>query len=170
MDRLAGELEAAGLEGYLIQVLALKTVLLFKKDRFDEAQAIFEKALIKGEKEGYIRTFIDRGEPAALLLRRVNEPALGAYRARLLQAFTHVDLSPESVQVMANASLAFPLTSREMEILLHIAEGDDNQALADEYTISINTVKKHISHLFEKLDVKNRLQAVEKARRLGLLS
>jgi len=56
-----------------------------------------------------------------------------------------------------------------MEIMQRIAQGADNATLAAEYTISINTVKKHISHLFEKLAVENRLQAVEKARRLGIL-
>ena len=45
----------------------------------------------------------------------------------------------------------------------------DNEEISALLYISIHTVKKHVTHLFAKLDVENRLQAVEKARRLGLL-
>jgi len=169
LDRLAREVEETGLGGRLVQILALKAKVLFQKGQLELAQTSIEAALLLGEKEGYLRTFLDQGEPLALLLRRVDRTGLAAYKARLLKAFVRENPSPGSILDKANSLLAEPLTSREMEIMQRIAQGADNATLAAEYTISINTVKKHISHLFEKLAVENRLQAVEKARRLGIL-
>ena len=169
LERLAKESEEAGMEGYLVRIMALKAKVLLTKNQQDLAQNAIEKALLLGEKEGYLRAFLDLGEAIVLLLRRVDLPNLTDYRAKLLKAFSQAGLSPGSVSEQVNAGLPEPLTNREMEILLRIAQGADNAALAVEYTISIKTVKKHISHLFEKLDVVNRFQAVEKARRLGLL-
>ena len=169
LERLAQESEEAGVDGHLVRIMALKAKVLLAKNQLDLAQTAIENALLLGEKEGYLRAFLDLGEMIVLLLRRVDLPKLADYRARLLKAFSQAGLSPGSVSEQVNAGLPEPLTNREMEILLRIAQGADNAALAVEYTISINTVKKHVSHLFEKLDAVNRFQAIEKARRLGLL-
>jgi two-component system, NarL family, response regulator LiaR len=52
------------------------------------------------------------------------------------------------------------LTSREMEILLLMAEGKSNQEIADELFISLKTVKTHVSNILSKLQVQDRTQAV----------
>lgn len=52
------------------------------------------------------------------------------------------------------------LTEREREILLCIGKGRSNQEIADELFISMHTVKKHITHIFEKLSFKDRSQAI----------
>jgi len=61
------------------------------------------------------------------------------------------------------------LSKREVEVLGKMAEGLSNQEIADSLFVSLNTVKTHTSNLFEKLDVKRRTQAVEKARKLQLI-
>ena len=61
------------------------------------------------------------------------------------------------------------LSSRELEILGLMAEGNSNQEIANHLFVSLSTVKTHNQNLFEKLDVKRRTQAVEKAKRLNLL-
>lgn len=61
------------------------------------------------------------------------------------------------------------LSKREMEILNLLAEGNSNQEIASKLFVSISTVKTHNQHLFDKLDVKRRTQAVEKAKRLNLI-
>jgi NarL family two-component system response regulator LiaR len=61
------------------------------------------------------------------------------------------------------------LSKREMEILNLIAQGHSNEEIAAKLFISVSTVKTHNQNLFEKLDVKRRLQAVEKAKRLNLI-
>lgn len=61
------------------------------------------------------------------------------------------------------------LSKRELEILNRMAQGDSNQEIANALFISISTVKSHNQSLFEKLEVKRRLQAIEKARSLRIL-
>jgi len=61
------------------------------------------------------------------------------------------------------------LSKRELEILNLLAQGHSNQEIAAKLFVSLSTVKTHIQNLFEKLDVKRRIQAVEKAKRLNLI-
>ena len=61
------------------------------------------------------------------------------------------------------------LSKREMEILNLLAQGYSNQEIAAKLFVSVSTVKTHNQNLFEKLDVKRRIQAVEKAKRLHLI-
>jgi two-component system, NarL family, response regulator LiaR len=61
------------------------------------------------------------------------------------------------------------LSKRELEILGLLAQGHSNQEIAAKLFVSLSTVKTHNQNLFEKLDVKRRIQAVEKARRLNLI-
>ncbi len=61
------------------------------------------------------------------------------------------------------------LSKRELEILSLLAQGHSNQEIAAKLFVSLSTVKTHNQNLFEKLDVKRRTQAVEKAKRLHLI-
>ena len=56
------------------------------------------------------------------------------------------------------------LSERESEVLTLIAEGLTNQEIADKLFVSINTTKTHLKHIFEKLNVTNRTQAISVAR------
>ena len=62
------------------------------------------------------------------------------------------------------------LSNRELEVLQLMAEGWSNQEIANKLFLSLNTVKTHSSRLFEKLEVRRRIQAVEKAKRLQLIA
>jgi LuxR family maltose regulon positive regulatory protein len=72
-------------------------------------------------------------------------------------------------QPLAKQLLISPLSRREAELLGLIAAGRSNKEIAAELYISIGTVKRHTVNIFNKLDVKNRTEAVAKARKLGLL-
>jgi len=61
------------------------------------------------------------------------------------------------------------LSKRELEILSLLAQGHSNQEIAVKLFVSLSTVKTHIQNIFEKLDVKRRIQAVEKAKSLNLI-
>jgi DNA-binding CsgD family transcriptional regulator len=61
------------------------------------------------------------------------------------------------------------LSPRECEILALLASGQSNKELARTLGISPNTVKTHVARLYEKLEVQNRVQAIEKARWLALI-
>jgi LuxR family maltose regulon positive regulatory protein len=62
------------------------------------------------------------------------------------------------------------LSERELEVLRLLAYGTSNQEIAQELVITIDTVKRHVSHIFAKLGVNNRVQAVRQAQALGLLN
>jgi NarL family two-component system response regulator LiaR len=82
-------------------------------------------------------------------------------------------------EVMVNNSEPFVLnedklkevgiSKREYEILEQIAKGMSNKEIADKLSVSENTVKTHSSRIFEKLDVNRRMQAIQKAKELGLI-
>jgi LuxR family transcriptional regulator, maltose regulon positive regulatory protein len=61
------------------------------------------------------------------------------------------------------------LTTRELEVLGLLAAGRSNQRIAQELVVSLDTVKKHVSRVLDKLGAANRTEAVARARALGLL-
>ena len=61
------------------------------------------------------------------------------------------------------------LTSRELEVLTMLAAGKSNPAIASELVVTLDTVKKHVSHVMAKLGAANRTEAVARARELGLI-
>jgi ATP/maltotriose-dependent transcriptional regulator MalT len=63
-----------------------------------------------------------------------------------------------------------PLTARELEVLHYLAMGLPNRAIANQLYISLAGVKWHARHIYSKLNVNNRTQAVARARELGLLA
>jgi LuxR family maltose regulon positive regulatory protein len=62
-----------------------------------------------------------------------------------------------------------PLSERELEVLQHVARGLSNQEIADKLFLSAGTVKRHMSNIYQKLDVHSRTQALERARSLKVL-
>jgi ATP/maltotriose-dependent transcriptional regulator MalT len=69
----------------------------------------------------------------------------------------------------SNVPLVEPLSEREMEVLHLLAQGLTNQQIADALTVVLGTVKAHNHHIFGKLGVSNRVQALARARTLALL-
>jgi len=68
------------------------------------------------------------------------------------------DLNLEQV----NRSIPVPLSQREFDLLTHLRQGKTNKEIAESMYVSVNTVKTHLLHLFEKLDVRNRTEAIFK--------
>jgi LuxR family maltose regulon positive regulatory protein len=66
-------------------------------------------------------------------------------------------------------ALIEPLSPRELEVLHLIAQGKTNKEIAGQLVVAPGTVKAHTSHIYRKLDVTNRTEAVAFARQLGLL-
>ena len=66
-------------------------------------------------------------------------------------------------------ALVEPLSERELEVLRLLAEGLTNREIAEELTVTLGTVKTHVNHIYGKLGVHSRVQAVTRARELGLL-
>lgn len=70
---------------------------------------------------------------------------------------------------MDNQPLLDPLSQREIEVLSHIAGGLQNREIADRLVVSLNTVKTHINNIYSKLGITNRVQAVSRAKELGII-
>ena len=134
----------------------------------NQTDALVE-ALQHAEPEGYISTFVDEGEPMREFLRHLLKRGrlkshMQAYVEKLLSAFESAPLPLKTA-----GGLVEPLSERELEVLRYMAEGLSNPEIARRLYLSPNTLKAHAQNIFLKLDVHNRLQAVSKAKELGLI-
>lgn len=68
-----------------------------------------------------------------------------------------------------NAKAALGISERELEVLREIAGGRSNKEIAAQLNVSPNTIKTHVSRLFEKLGARRRTEAILKARELGIV-
>ena len=150
--------------GIRIEALLLRALLLAAGGEAIAAQAALQRALVLASPEGFVRLFVEAGEPCARLLARLTAP----YAGRLLRAF------PADVQ--ARVAAARPpepplqrVTDRERELLRALAGTRTYQQIAGDLGVSVNTVRFHVKNLYGKLGARSRLEAVEQARRLGLL-
>jgi len=91
------------------------------------------------------------------------------YLDRVLAAFPKPSQPKRMVQQTFAQSLQEPLSERELQVLEFLAQGASNLEIAQGLVIAVDTVKRHVSHIFAKLGVQNRVQAVRQARKLGLL-
>ena len=147
------------------------------------ALAALADGLVLAAPESYLRVFLDEGAPVAALLRELTAgrrlEQLGAgsvprgFLDRLSDAFNRQGtpiLPPASRGAVVAPGMLQPLSNREHEVLRLLAAGRPNKAIAKELFITVDTVKRHVSHVFDKIGVNNRTQAVARARELGLLS
>jgi LuxR family maltose regulon positive regulatory protein len=152
----------------VIHRLAMLACVQYEAGDAKQALSTLERALQLAEPGGYIRAFVDLGRSMATLLRQAAARGLAPdYVSTLLKAF-HEEQTRD-LPLTPIPTLVEPLSDRELEILRLIAAGLSNQEIADTLVVSINTVKTHIRRLYGKLSVNSRLQAVERARELGLL-
>ena len=98
---------------------------------------------------------------------------LRAYAEKLLSAFSNnlPDLTnpkADAKPLAHQSTLVEPLSGRELEVLNLIAEGLSNDAIARKLFLSTGTVKVHLKHIYSKLDVNSRTQAVARLRELNL--
>ena len=181
LERLLGPAEAAGRMGVAIEILVLEALVLQESGKLTPALNSLERALVLAEPEGYIRTFADQGEPMGALLSQMAARGVATgYAARLLAAIQGTEAGGHG-QWVGSATLtipaldnrhpipaAEPLTAREIEVFRLLTSGASNQRIADALTVSVGTVKAHISHILGKIGVGNRTEAVAWARKFGL--
>jgi LuxR family maltose regulon positive regulatory protein len=140
-----------------------------RKGELERALTSLEKALSLAKPEGFMRVFLDEGEPIQELLKvagsRLKDETIVRYSRELLAAF--VTESTHSLSV--KQQLIDPLSERELEVLRLVAMGKSNQQIADTLFITSGTVKKHLNNIFGKLSVQSRMQCVVRARELNLL-
>jgi len=156
----------------LIEILLLETLACHKQGQFDEAQVILKRVVNLAQPGEIIRPFIETGSEIVTHLEKLHSQDVAPnYIERILSAFD--DLRLESKKIINQQSqienLIEPLTNREFEILALLGERLSNKEIAAELYISVGTVQQHLNHIYSKLGVKGRRQAVAKATELALL-
>ena len=167
--------ESGGRARDLIEVLSLQALALWAANGKERAVSILSEALALAAPEGYVRTFVDEGQPMAEILSRVLEtqhrgrldspPRFPAHYVKKLLAWLERDTTGAALV----ARLPEPLTERELEVLRLIASGKSNHRIASELFISVGTVKTHVNNLYRKLNARSRTQAVARGRELNLI-
>jgi LuxR family maltose regulon positive regulatory protein len=158
--------KASGRNGSVIKIIALQALAFQALGEQEVACFRLKEALSMAEREGYVRTFVDEGEPMARLLRRALCQGIAPnYVARLLAACSE----EVALTVPATEPLIEPLTERELDVLRLVVAGLSNAEIAEELVIAVSTVKSHINHIYGKLGVKNRAEAVAQVLAGGLL-
>jgi LuxR family maltose regulon positive regulatory protein len=169
LGRIIHSVEKSDSKDRLIRALILQAVALLVLGEQAAAMNHIRRAVELAEHGGYIRVFLNEGEPVARLLYQVVQEGVNTdYYIRLLDEFSKQEIPTSSAQ-KTTGELIEPLSDREIEVLGLIADGCSNQEIAQQLVLSISTIKSHAHHIFGKLGVKNRTEAVARARLLGIL-
>ncbi len=181
LERLLGEAEAGSRRGRMVEILMLKALVLLAQDHRQDAVDVLRRSLTLAEPEGYVRIFADEGAPMAALLeqflkaREAQTP--GAQRSvspeyveKLLTALGYDHILSSKVRARgAKGLLVEPISEREIEVLYLLASGTPNREIAAKLFVSLDTVKSHLKHIYNKLGVHSRTQAVARAKEMDLI-
>ena len=180
LDRLHAAAAAQDRTGSLIEIGALRALALAASGEEADAVTALAGALTLACPQGYVRVFADEGPPMAALLgrliaaqragqagRRASRSAAWPGCSARFGAGHRAGCRPGSAAAVPG--MVDPLTSRELEVLGMLAAGQSNQAIAGQLVVTLDTVKKHVSHVLGKLGAANRTEAVTRARQLGLI-
>lgn len=148
-----------------IEIKLLLALCRMRQGDSESAMRLLESALSRGESEGLVRIFLDEGQEMVRLLsywlrsRPPHGSVIVEYANKLLTLFRHGEDRMQRPR----------LTNREQEILFMISSGQTNQQIASDLQLAIGTIRRYIHNLFEKLEAKNRIQALSRAKELGFL-
>ena len=147
-----------------IRRLLLGALLSTTSGRTAQTDSLVIEALRLADQYGLITVFTGSGSETTARIASLGAPSLPASAARVLHD------AARRTDIPARSGLADPLTEREMEVLVLLPTRFTNSELAARYFVSVNTIKSHMAHIYRKLDVSNRNEAIERATELGLLS
>lgn len=177
LDQLLAQTDTSDQAALRAEVFLLKALALYRVGQPEPAASCLLEAVDLVADEPYWQLFINPHEPMEHLLHNAVDAdhiVKGGSRQTVRAAFIGQVLQKAKSQEYAPAApyLVCPdgrLTTREIEVLSQLADGLAYQEIASQMAISSNTVKTHLKRAYDKLDVTNRLQAVNKAKALGLV-
>lgn len=148
--------------------LDLLAALSYQRLGYQErAQSLLVQCLLSAEREDVRSLFVEEGDAIRLLLQQLEaaerQPALQGFIRSLLAIWPGQDVR-KSQDVLEEG-----LTDREREVVLLAAKGLSNEEIGQQLSLALGTVKWHLHNIYEKLKVRNRTQAIRRARELGLL-
>ncbi|MEQ1764015.1 MAG: LuxR C-terminal-related transcriptional regulator, partial [Pyrinomonadaceae bacterium] len=185
---LLASIEEAAKEGsrhrIVLETLILKVVAHSSSRNEEKALDSLEEALVLAESGSYVRSFVDEGETMSKLLIEclkrngkkweVERPELLHYVIKLNESFPPIASFKPQKQKVAGDGLPWwyvndPLSERELEVMQLVAQGLSNHEIGNKIFISPGTVKRHLSNIYQKLDVHSRVQAIDLARKFKLI-
>ena len=155
-----------------IEIFVLQALIYQAKGDLEKALTSLNQALTLAEPGGFVSVFVNEGPPLArMLYEAAKQNTSPIYINRLLSAFpiseTEEDVSQQSKD--ATEQMIEPLSTREIVVLQLLAQGLRRQEIATKLVLSPHTIKSHVRNIYGKLGVNNQMQAVAKARGLGLI-
>jgi LuxR family maltose regulon positive regulatory protein len=157
LDTLEGYTRHARRIRVLISTLLTRATMEWKNGELGKVKVYLEEALALAAPEGYIRLIFDHG---ALLLGLL---------AQMPRAPVEIRSRFRASQPAGSSELVDMLTAREIDVLRLLADNNTNPEIARKLFLSTETIKIHLKHIFQKLDVTDRRQAIVRARELEIL-
>lgn len=165
-DRHEREGAAPVLRGWLVQSLLLEAITRDGVNDAAGAEDALERALDIADDDRVLLPFLVHPVPA--LLERY--AGLRTVHANLIaEIFSLLVEQPPAALAPASEPMRGPLTETEARVLRYLPTDLSKREIADELYVSVDTIKTHVKHLYVKLDVHSRREAVRCARELGLL-
>ena len=150
-----------------VEAAILYALCLERQRRSKDALEALMEAVMLAAPGGWVRPFVELGQPMADLLGRLRRQEttgeMATYIERILSAYPHGIESPDQ------SGLIEPITERELQILRLLATELSAQEIADEFVVSVATVRAHVRSIYSKLDAHSRHEAIQQARDLGLI-
>ncbi|WP_437432919.1 LuxR C-terminal-related transcriptional regulator [Yokenella regensburgei] len=162
LEPLVAEQEACTEWHFALRTRLLQAVALWRAGEVERAALTCQPALLKIKEHQMLQCLRDAGPDLLALLVRMRESRRFSTLVAELETLPGSPVTPETG--------APRLTEREQQTLRLIANGDSNKAIARTLGISVETVKWHLKQLYEKLGVSGRIQAVNQARKLKMLT
>ncbi len=145
-----------------IETHVVRAILEARRGQLDDAVASMHRALLLASEPRYLRPFLDEGPSIAPIVERAAATIPSRdFATRLLASF--------DAATPRRTTLSEALSERELEVLKLIASGASNQEAGRKLFIAPSTVKKHLENIYAKLAVGGRVEAIARARDLGLL-
>ncbi len=165
------QVEAKEWQDEQIRAMVLQALAYQAQGEMDTAVQMLAETLTLTEPEGFIRLFVDEGQPMAQLLSAAAvRGIMPDYTGKLLAAFEAETRKRQTQPALPPAQLLIePLSQRELEVLHLVAQGLSNREISERLFLALSTVKGHIQKIFGKLQVQRRTEAVARARELGLV-
>jgi LuxR family maltose regulon positive regulatory protein len=169
LDDAICKARASNTNGDLLRLLILQTIALRNKGYSTLSNKTFKEALLLGESQGYIYTWLDAGKWILPILSKAQKDS--NYSNKQLSYIERIISVGDRIygNQYSETKLSTILTERELQIMKLICSGHSNPQIANELFVTLNTVKKHTSNIYSKLGVSSRTQAIARVRELELL-
>ena len=164
--------------GRLVTILILKSLIFNEQGSIHKAKNVLTKAINIAARQNYLRPFLDDGKKLINLFPMIEDKEpdfVGKLITECEKEFskngviTGQNKSVDSNLINLDSQIFESLSERELEVLSLVSRGLSNNQISEKLFISLGTVKWYLNQIFNKLEVRNRMQAVIRARELKII-